>query len=296
MKKISSSDKGSFDFIVLLTVVFTLLFTSIAISSGIIKNDQEMICLIQTDSNVKLKEFQRSISSLIDDVCDDCDDDDDPTANHKPTAFIFEIKPNPSQEYESISFIGYGEDTDGEITAYRWESNINGIFNYNASFNTTNLSPGLHNVSFFVQDDEGAWSDPAYITLEIIENQPPQIPLISGTEKGKKGNELEYKFLTTDPNGNDISYYIEWGDGTNSGWLGVYSNNEEISVKHTWEDRGSYVIKAKAKDVHDEESDWGTMHVSMSKYKFNLHLLNLLVSHPNLFPILKQLIQLIYIY
>jgi hypothetical protein len=296
MKKISSSDKRNFDFIVLLTVVFSLFFTSITVSSGIIKNDQEMIGLIQNDSNIKLKEFQRSISYLADDVCDDdCDDDDDdnPTINHKPTAFIFEVNPNPSQEFESLSFIGYGEDDDGEVIAYRWGSNIDGLLNYNASFNTTNISPGLHNISFFVQDDRHLWSDPANLPLEVIENQPPQIPLISGTEKGKKGEELEYKFITTDPNENDILYYIEWGDGRTSGWLGTYSNNEEISFKHTWENKGYYEIKAKAKDVHNEESDWGTMQVSMSRYKgFNAPLLNFLENHPNLFPILKMLLKL----
>ena len=293
MKKISSSDKRNFDFIVLLTVVFSLFFTSVTVSSGMIKNDQEMIGLIQNDSNIKLKEFQRLISPLPDDVCDDCDDDDDFGGNHKPTAFIFEVKPNPSQEFESLSFIGYGEDDDGEVIAYRWESNIDGILNHNASFNISNISPGLHNISFFVQDDLHLWSDPANITLEIIENQPPQIPLISGTEKGKKGEELEYKFITTDPNENDILYYIEWGDETTSGWLGTYSNNEEISVKHTWKNRGSYVIKAKAKDVHNEESDWGTMQVSMSRYKgLNAPLLNFLGSHPNLFPIFEMLLKL----
>jgi len=71
MKKKSSSDKINFDFIVLLTVIFTLFFTSIAVSSGVIKNDHEMIDLIQNDSNIKSKEFQRSISFLADDVCDD---------------------------------------------------------------------------------------------------------------------------------------------------------------------------------------------------------------------------------
>jgi hypothetical protein len=293
MKKISSSYKETFDFIALLTVVFTLFFTSIVVSSDMMKNDQEMIGLIQNDSNIFIKEIQRSISFLNDDVCDDCDDDDDPSTNHKPIAFIFEVKPNPSQEFEGVSFIGYGEDTDGEVIAYRWESNIDGIINHNASFNTTNLSPGLHNISFFAQDDEALWSDPVNITLGIIENQPPQIPIITGTEKGKNGEEHEYKFVTTDPNENDILYFIDWGDGTTSGWLGAYQNNEEISVEHTWENRGTYELKAKAKDIHNEEGDWAFVQISMSKYKgINTPLLNFLEKHPNLFPILRTLLEL----
>ena len=45
--------------------------------------------------------------------------------------------------------------------------------------------------------------------------------------------------------------------------------------------------------VHNEESDWGTMQVSMSRYKgLNTPLINLLRNHPNLFPILKMLLQI----
>jgi len=294
MKKKSSSDKINFDFIVLLTVIFTLFFTSFAVSSGVIKNDHEMIDLIQNDSNIKSKEFQRSISFLADDVCDDdCDDDDDPNRNFKPLAYINEVSPNPSKEFQSLYFSGYGEDYDGEIIAYRWESNIDGILNQNSSFNTTNISPGIHNISFFVQDDLSLWSDPSNLILEIIENQPPQIPFISGAETGKNSEELEYKFITTDPNEDDISYYIEWGDGTTSGWLGTFSSNEEISVKHTWEEKGSFTIKAKAEDIHHKESEWGTLEVSMSKYTdLNEPFLNFLRNHPNLFPLLKMLLKL----
>jgi len=36
-------------------------------------------------------------------------------------------------------------------------------------------------------------------------------------------------------------------------------------VSHIWEEEGNYIIKVKAKDSYETESDWGTLEVSMPK-------------------------------
>jgi len=64
-------------------------------------------------------------------------------------------------------------------------------------------------------------------------------------------------------NGDDVYYYIEWGEYSNAGeWIGPYSSGEQIILTHTW-DKGTYTIKAKAKDVYDQESEWGYLEVSV---------------------------------
>jgi hypothetical protein len=85
---------------------------------------------------------------------------------------------------------------------------------------------------------------------------PPKAPIISGPDVGVINQEYNFTINTTDPNGDDISYYIEWGDNTSSGWIGPYASGEEIIVNHTWSEHGVYEIKAKAKDFFDLTSKW----------------------------------------
>ncbi|MCJ7572430.1 MAG: hypothetical protein MUO82_11265, partial [Candidatus Thermoplasmatota archaeon] len=61
----------------------------------------------------------------------------------------------------------------------------------------------------------------------------------------------------------------EWGDGTDSGWLGLYPSGKEISANQSWKEKGTYLIKGKAKDIYGAESDWGTLEVTMPKNKMN---------------------------
>jgi hypothetical protein len=41
------------------------------------------------------------------------------------------------------------------------------------------------------------------------------------------------------------------------------SSGTEVSISHTWTERGTYEIKVKAMDEHGKESDWGTLSVTM---------------------------------
>lgn len=268
-KKPSLLKTNMFDGIILLSIISILVFSSVSVSSGYFRNEAQSVEILRTDADLTDKELLRSFSLLADDVCDDCDDDDDvdPSKNEKPTAIIYEVIPNPGHEFQSVSFLGYGEDDDGEITGYRWESSIDGIINDGSSFNTTMLSSGVHTIYFSVQDNLGAWSEPANISLEIIENQPPSIPIIGGQDQGKAGEPAEYEFISTDPNENQVYYFVEWGDGTVEEWVGPIDSDDPISLTHTWDERGSYSLRAKAKDEFDEESDWASMEIAMPYVK-----------------------------
>ncbi|KYK20989.1 hypothetical protein AYK21_01175 [Thermoplasmatales archaeon SG8-52-2] len=85
---------------------------------------------------------------------------------------------------------------------------------------------------------------------------PPKAPTISGPENGIINQEYNFTINTTDPNGDDIYYYIEWGDNTSSGWIGPYTSGKEVTINHTWSEEGVYEIKAKAKDFFDLTSKW----------------------------------------
>jgi len=127
---------------------------------------------------------------------------------------------------------------------------------------------------------------------EEMPNRAPDIPLIDGPTSGKANEEQEYSILTNDPEGNNVYYYIEWGDGELEEWIGPYESGDLLLVSHTWNEKDSYIIQVKAKDIDGDESDWATLEISMPKNKpYNLFILwfeKLL----NNFPLLERLLDI----
>jgi len=84
-----------------------------------------------------------------------------------PTAYVDSISPNPAEEGKTVTFQGHGEDLDGYIEEYRWESDKDGFLSDQASFNTSSLSVNTHTITFKVKDNDGQWSNPAEEILTI---------------------------------------------------------------------------------------------------------------------------------
>lgn len=125
-------------------------------------------------------------------------------------------------------------------------------------------------------------------------NIPPDVPVLTGPGNGTTGQEYKYTMKTGDADGDNIYYFVDWGDGTNTGWFGPYDTDKEITANHVWDEDGSYSVKVKAKDIFDAESDWVTLDVSMpTSCTRSLHRLfeNLLEHFPTAFPMLRQLLK-----
>jgi hypothetical protein len=73
-------------------------------------------------------------------------------------------------------------------------------------------------------------------------------PEISGPDHGDPGSEIEYTFITNDPEEDDIEIKIDWGDGEITDWLGTYESGEEVKISHSYDAEGTYYIKAKSQD------------------------------------------------
>jgi hypothetical protein len=127
---------------------------------------------------------------------------------------------------------------------------------------------------------------------EVIPNQPPTAPFIIGPLSGLPNIIQFFSFLSEDPGGHTIYYWIDWGDGTNTGWIGPFLPGTLIPRSHTWTTQGIYSIKAKAKDVCIE-SDWSEHEINMPRNKAiqMSPFLNFLQSHPNMLPLLQLLFQ-----
>jgi hypothetical protein len=123
-------------------------------------------------------------------------------------------------------------------------------------------------------------------------NSPPTPPVISGPASGKVGIPLNYSFTSTDPEGEQIKYLIDWDDGSTPTLSPFQDSGASFSTIHTWDTQGTYIIKSKAQDASGAESDWGELQVTMPKNK-------IMVQSPffyrlfERFPILSRLLNLI---
>jgi hypothetical protein len=84
------------------------------------------------------------------------------------------------------------------------------------------------------------------------------MPTIDGPSEGEIDVEYAFTAITTDPEEHDIYYFFDWGDGTDSGWLGPYASGDEGEAIHAWEEVGTYEVTVKAKDIYDSESEFST--------------------------------------
>ena len=147
-------------------------------------------------------------------------------------------------------------------------------------------APGLIESIFIIECPE-----------EEEENEPPEDPSKpDGPAEGKTGTPQKYKTSTTDPDGDPVSYGWDWnGDNYVDEWTTYYPSGQEIESYHTWETKGTYQVKVKAKDTHDAESDWSdplTVTMPKNKILINTPFIDFLENHPHLFPLLRQLLGL----
>ena len=100
-------------------------------------------------------------------------------------------------------------------------------------------------------------------------NHPPNKPLKpTGETEGHYEKNYSYNTSSIDLDDNKLYYYWDWGDGTNSGWLGPYDSGDKCMATHMWMIKGSYLVKVKVKDQWNIESEWSDiLTVKMEKRK-----------------------------
>ena len=165
-----------------------------------------------------------------------------------------------------------------------------GGFIWSTSFKGGSSSPSIANQTIFIADISGtifAYGAP----------REPAIPTIQGPAEGKIKKMYNYTFSTTDPQGENIYYYVDWGDGQSENWVGPYESGDQVVIGHAWSKKGTFSIQAKAKDVYGFESGWGTLEVTMPKgttyipSPFSELIERLMERFPHAFPILRHLLE-----
>jgi hypothetical protein len=128
----------------------------------------------------------------------------------------------------------------------------------------------------------------------VIINNPPNKPTISGPTSGQPDVEYTFSAETTDPESEDIKYWFDWDDGSNSGWLPYdqwKASGDSISTTHKWSQRGNYDVKVKAMDKSGDISAWSDPRpISLTKKRTinTPFILRFLQNHSNILPIIQK--------
>ena len=93
----------------------------------------------------------------------------------------------------------------------------------------------------------------------------PTTPLrVEGPVWVRLDSTASFAFQTTDPEGKEVSYRLEWGSGDTSEWTGWFQSGAEVMMQHAWSARGNHPVRVQAQDGLGNRSDWSdplTVHV-----------------------------------
>jgi hypothetical protein len=99
-----------------------------------------------------------------------------------------------------------------------------------------------------------------------------------------------------DPDGSVIYLYWDVYGICPGLWDGPFPSNEEIPFYRRigyWNSSGIFPVRMKAKDPYGAESDWGVLHVIVTKNKeISPLFLQFLDRYPNLLPVLRFLLDI----
>jgi PKD repeat protein len=169
------------------------------------------------------------------------------TPNQAPTADGSAGEPYVKLLGQEIRFNGSKSyDSDGTIVSYHWTfgdgTTADGMI---VTHNYTSI--GKYSVTLTVTDNDGANDTYETRGKSRLPNQPPLAPTLTGSETGHTDETYALHLVTTDFNGDNIRYFVSWGDGTHN-TTSLLNNNEATSIPHHWATWGFYTMQAYAED------------------------------------------------
>lgn len=181
------------------------------------------------------------------------------SSNNPPTAIIDSKSTDSAISGQTVTFIGHGVDSDGQITDYSWRSSKDGPLSTAPTFSTSTLSVGVHTIYFKVKDNGGFSSDEDFyiITVTSTSNEDNTPPVANpGGPYSVNANHtvtLDASKSYDVDNGDTLIFHWDFGDGQTG--LGE-------TVDHVYSSTGSYLVTLTAIDSYGERST-GTTSVNV---------------------------------
>ena len=190
----------------------------------------------------------------------------------------------------TIYYIVCSIDKHDQHNPYYWSFTVNDKYENGEGWLSNGCQTWYNAEDLFIQFDG---IDFGFTTYWI--DYGPDNPEIDGPIEGKAQEFTNYTFYTIDPEGHNVRYYIEWGDGIDFNWIGPYDSGEYVTKGHSWASEDNYTIRVKAMDIYGAEGDWTELEVSMPKTKVtNSPFLTFLQNHLHLFSLLRHSLELFF--
>jgi len=126
------------------------------------------------------------------------------------------------------------------------------------------------------------------------DNHTPNAPTIDGPRRVKVGVEYTWSFLSTDPDGDNITYYVDWGDVCGGAkWYGPFPSGEKTDLAHTYTSKNTLLINSMAVDENGAESNMTYFEVIIPcSHTIPLQWFwqRIFERFPNAFPMLRHLV------
>jgi PKD repeat protein len=153
------------------------------------------------------------------------------TENHAPSAVMLLSVRNGKAP---LTLVGeaYGEDEDGDELSYYWDFG-DGCSSNSQFVNHTYTTPNIYLVSVYVFDPRGNAASNSDLIAVMPSNEAPSVSAIVSEEEGKAPLIVVFSGYGIDPEGENLQYYWEFGDGK-------YAYETQSPV-HTYEKPGTYV-------------------------------------------------------
>ena len=181
-----------------------------------------------------------------------------------PTANLVIEKPAAEPGKDVQMSVG-GSDEDGEVFWYKLaygDGNNTGWVDLSSNPLTVNYnyeSSDSYDVRLWVKDDHGAESAPVKMTVYISQKPVAKLKVDSEVEVDKK-----VKFDasgSSDPDGDDLEYLFDFGDGQNSDWV------DTPTVSHTYTEKTRYSASLTVRDSYGVESETVTKELKVVEEK-----------------------------
>jgi len=139
-------------------------------------------------------------------------------------------------------------------------TSVTSLVNSGTSSNASHTwsAAGTYLVKAMATDSIGAtsgWSNTLSVTITVPNRVPNSPSIPSGPASGVAGTAYSYSTSATDPDGNQVKYTFDWGDGSNS-TTGLFDSGAVASAGHIWNSSGVYEVRAMATNSKGASSGW----------------------------------------
>jgi len=160
-----------------------------------------------------------------------------------PPVANFSWSPFSPNAKESIQFTDASTDADGSIVNYTWDFGDGSSYSKDKNPSHTYYDNGVYTVKLTVTDNNGATS--VKVAEVTVKNVPPTAEFFFIPEKPSVGEKINFTDVSSDDDGNIVSWHWDFGDGS--------ASNEQHPV-HSYEKGGKYKVTLTVKDDDGDEA------------------------------------------